>query len=370
MLATLKNILLNSKGFKSKRKIVVIESDDWGALRMPSKAAYNSMLQVGIPVNQCGYSTYDSLETVTDLQAIFEMFESLKTKNHSHPVITANTIVANPDYRKIKDDNFETYHFETIEKTFNDRQGGLQTLALIKEGMERKFYFPQLHGREHVFINNWMSHLKAGDTATRVAFDNDVFGLSVTLSKEQRKSYLSALDFHDESELVAHEQILKDAQQTFQNLFGFSSESFIAPNYTWHPKHEPMLKNIGVKYIQGGRAQKSPTPDGYTTIKHYMGEQNKLGQHYIIRNASFEPSTRKSIHWHKKIMQEAKCAFLIGAPLVISTHRVNFMGGIVEQNRTQNIALFKKIMQDIIKQYPDVEFMTSVQLGKLMSKNN
>lgn len=370
MLATLKNIFLNAKGFKSKRKIIVIESDDWGALRMPSKAAYDAMLHAGIPVNKCGYSSYDSLETVTDLQAIFEMFESVKTKNNLHPVLTANTIVANPDYDKIKADNFETYHFETINATFNNRQGGLQTLALIKEGMKQKLYFPQLHGREHVFINNWMSFLKVGDTATRIAFDNNVFGLSVTLSKEQRKSYLSALDFHNESEMITHEQILKEAQQTFQKLFGFESESFIAPNYTWHPKHEAMLKNIGVNYIQGGRAQKAPTSNGYNTIKHYMGEQNKLGQHYIIRNSSFEPSTRKAVDWHKKIMQEAKWAFLIGAPLVISTHRVNFMGGIVEQNRTQNLAQFKNILQEIITLYPDVEFMTSVELGELISKNN
>jgi hypothetical protein len=29
---------INSRGWKTKRKIVVIESDDWGSIRMPSKS--------------------------------------------------------------------------------------------------------------------------------------------------------------------------------------------------------------------------------------------------------------------------------------------------------------------------------------------
>ena len=29
--------LLNIPGWRTKRKLVVIESDDWGAIRMPSK---------------------------------------------------------------------------------------------------------------------------------------------------------------------------------------------------------------------------------------------------------------------------------------------------------------------------------------------
>ena len=36
--------LLNIPGWRTKRKLVVIESDDWGAIRMPSKEIYNQFL--------------------------------------------------------------------------------------------------------------------------------------------------------------------------------------------------------------------------------------------------------------------------------------------------------------------------------------
>jgi hypothetical protein len=33
---------INLRGWKTKRKIVVIESDDWGSIRMPSPESFNS----------------------------------------------------------------------------------------------------------------------------------------------------------------------------------------------------------------------------------------------------------------------------------------------------------------------------------------
>ena len=37
----IKNNLINIPGYRSKRKLVVFESDDWGAIRMKDKATYN-----------------------------------------------------------------------------------------------------------------------------------------------------------------------------------------------------------------------------------------------------------------------------------------------------------------------------------------
>ena len=100
-----------------------------------------------------------------------------------------------------------------------------------------------------------------------------------------------------------------------------------------------------------------------------MGKNNEQGLLYFIRNSSFEPSTKKNIDWRTKILKEAKIAFLLKAPLIISTHRVNFMGGIVESNRSENLNLFKSILNDIVELYPDVEFISSEELGRRMLKD-
>lgn len=367
MVEILKNILLNSKGFKSKRKILVIESDDWGSVRMPSKQAFENLLKAGIKVDQCGYNTFDSLESVQDLDAIFNQLHKIKDKNGNSPIITANTIVANPDYEKIREGNFENYYFETFDQSYKRHQGANHTLDVIKQGIREKLYFPQLHGREHIFLNNWMGALKNGDSATRLAFDNQVYGLSTTITSTKRKSFLTALDGNSLEELDAHESILLEAQYIFKENFGFPSTSFIAANYTWHPNHEVFLDKIGVNTIQGGRAQKVPgNHEGYQTIKHYMGNRNDLGQVFLIRNAGFEPATRPNVNWHQKILNEVKAAFLVGAPVILSSHRVNFMGGLDEKNREHNLKLFGEILSDLVKRYPDIEFMNTEELSNFI----
>jgi hypothetical protein len=102
-----------------------------------------------------------------------------------------------------------------------------------------------------------------------------------------------------------------------------------------------------------------------------MGNTNRLGQIFLIRNSSFEPSTRPNINWSQKIKNEVHAAFLVGAPVILSTHRVNFMGGMDENNRENNLKLFCEILNDLVKSYPDIEFMNTVQLSNFIrtSKN-
>ena len=367
MLESIKNIILNYRGFKSKRKILVIESDDWGSVRMPSKQAFIALLNAGIRVDKCGYNTFDSLETSQDLESIFNQLNKIKDSKGNRPIITANTMVANPDYEKIRHHNFENYYYETFDQSYKKYQGTDSTFRLIKNGIDEKLFFPQLHGREHIFLNNWMRALQQGDSETRLAFDNNVYGLSTTITSNKRKSYLTSLDANTIEELITHEPMLFEAQRIFKEKFGFVSQSFIAANYTWHPNHELFLSKIEVDTIQGSRAQKVPgNPQGYQTIKHHMGNYNNLGQIFLIRNSSFEPSTRPNVNWRQKIKNEVNASFLVGAPVILSTHRVNFMGGMDEKNRENNLNLFAEILIDLVKSYPDIEFMNSVQLSNFI----
>jgi hypothetical protein len=46
------------------------------------------------------------------------------------------------------------------------------------------------------------------------------------------------------------------------------------------------------------------------------------------------------------------------------------MGGLRPENREQNLALFSILLQEIIKRWPETEFMHSAQLGDLINKEN
>ncbi len=108
---------LNLGGWKTDRKIVVIESDDWGSIRMPSKDTYYSLLKLGIPVNKCHYNRFDSLATEEDLTALFDVLTRHKDHKGNYPVFTANCVVANPDFEKIKASDFKEYHYELLTET-------------------------------------------------------------------------------------------------------------------------------------------------------------------------------------------------------------------------------------------------------------
>ena len=68
-------------------------------------------------------------------------------------------------------------------------------------------------------------------------------------------------------------------------------------------------------------------------------------------------------------MSEISSAFLWKHPAVICSHRVNFIGGLNEKNRDQNLLFLKKLLSEIVKLWPDVEFMSSNQLGNLIQSD-
>jgi len=162
----LNNISINGQnilGWRSNKKILVIESDDWGSIRMPSKKAFDNLLAHGIPVDKCPYNSNDSLETVEDLSALFEVFSTIKDANGNPLKITANTIVANPDFKKIKESNFSQYFYEDFISTYQRINYKTETFNLIKEGISSDIYVPQLHGREHLHVCSWLKALQEGD---------------------------------------------------------------------------------------------------------------------------------------------------------------------------------------------------------------
>lgn len=63
----LRRNLLNYKGIKTPRKLIAIESDDWGSIRMPSKDTFEALKKQQIPVNHCYYCQNDSLASENDL---------------------------------------------------------------------------------------------------------------------------------------------------------------------------------------------------------------------------------------------------------------------------------------------------------------
>lgn len=349
------------RGWRTDRKIIVIESDDWGSIRMPNKEVYDKSLKQGIRVDICPYNKYDTLASKNDLTALYDILLRHKDSNGKHPVITANTIMANPDFAKIKESNFNEYHFESFIKTLENYPN--RSFKLWEQGLAQDIFYPQLHGREHINIHRWIQALQRGSKEMGFAFDNFYFGISKTISKENNPSFMAALDYDNESGKNTAVAAVDEAAKMFEKVFGFKSKTFIAPNYYWDENIEAVLRKNDIMFLQGGFAQNKPLalPEW-----HYLGERNNYNQTYLTRNVKFEPSSNKNKDWVNDALLEIQNAFKLNKPAIINSHRVNFIGSIFEENRTRNLRLLDKLLKEIIKIHPAVEFMNSAQLSEII----
>ena len=358
---------INILGYTTKRRIVIIESDDWGSIQMPSEETRIALDKKGCDVSH-PYYKYDSLATTEDLTYLFEVLSSIRDTKGNPAIITANTIMANPDFDKIKASDFTQYFYEPFTETLKKYSHCENSFHLWTQGIATKVWNPQFHGREHLNVLQWMNALKNNDKVTRLAFDYNFFGIGEDSGiKINGGTYMRAFNETNTQSLPIQNEIIITGLALFENIFGYRSKSFIAPCYTWNKSIEKILAQNGIKYLQGMITQSSPIKiNRYKTKYHFIGQKNQFGQRYLIRNAFFEPSQNPNYDWIDDCLKRIDIAFYWNKPATISTHRLNFIGAIDSRNRYKNLTILKRLLQEIIKYWPNVEFMSSDQLGNLI----
>lgn len=365
--------LYNIIGWRTKRHLVVIESDDWGSIRMPSKRAYDEFIRRGIRVDLDPYCKYDALATSKDLANLFEVLSSVSDFKGNHPVITANTIVANPDFDKIESSNFTEYFYKPFTNTLSESQNHSNAFELWNEGIKERLFYPQFHGREHLNVEKWLKVLQEGPSVTRTAFELGTWGLTSLVDSAIKGYYMSAFNSGLNEDIAKYNTILNEGLSLFEQIFGYKSKSFIATTYEWSPKIEPCLVKNGVKYIQGAIIQKVPI-DKDNKIKYqrrgFQGTRTKNGLVRLFRNCFFEPSTKENFDFVDDCLHRIDLAFKWGKAANICAHRLNFIGSIHPSNTDTNLPQLKKLLSEIVKRWPDVEFITSEQLGDIIVSEN
>jgi hypothetical protein len=342
---------------------VVLVSDDWGSIRTPSEAALDRLRKEGVKVDDCHYMSNDRLESTADIQQLFDVLSSFEDRTGRHPVLTANFLAANPDFERIRGSDFSAYYSKPMVQTYEETVGAEQNMRSWQEAISRKICLPQSHGREHLNVARWMADLQRNDKVARAAFDHGMFGVSAHTTAPRRKSYMAAFDGPDEG---SYRLIVSDALRSFREIFGFTSRSFIAPNYVWGAEVEEGARELGVDYLQSGFVQRLPGQTG-SGRRRFQGQQNAIGQRYLVRNVHFEPSSDPTSDWVGQALKDIDIAFRLRKPAVVSTHRVNFMGGLRAANRDRGLTLLKDLLSRVVKRWPNLEFLSAVELGDSMS---
>jgi hypothetical protein len=368
MINVLRKSYVNFRGWSSKRKLLLIESDDWGSIRMPNKEVYNQLLSQGLPVDRSRYSKFDTLESQTDLERLFETLTKVKDQNGNAATLTANYLVANPDFDKIKQDDFKNYHYEDVFQTY-ERYGNAATIKkLVDTGIKENIFYPQFHGREHIHPLRWLFSVNHCPNE-RLCFDHFAIpGVPLNCAPNTTKKFLSSFDYYNLEEKQFNEEALVDGLKMFEQIFGYPSKTFIAPQSVRGEHLDAVLSKNGVLYHQNGQQLLPSFEDkNNAVVNKYWGYQNDFGMLYWRRNVTFEPSKNTNFDSVSSALSEIKNAFLFGKPAVINSHRVNFIGSISEANQIDSLTKLEQLLTKVVQIWPDVEFVNSQQLGEYMT---
>jgi len=366
----IKQNLIQLPGWHTHRKIITIESDDWGSIRMPSKKIFKKLLESKDIFVDNPYNRYDTLANSEDLSHLFDVLKSIKDKNGNHAVLTANCVMANPDFKAIKEASFNRYFYETLKETFK-RYNNQNALKLWNEGINSSIFHPQFHGREHLNVPFWLKKLKNGHNGVITAFNYGVFGANFSNLGLRKHNLQVAWDFDTKKQNEYIITSIKDGMHLFNKMFGYTSNTVIPPSYTWNSEHEKLLADLGVMQMQGILFQK--VPHGFKKkykkkIRFTRAYDNILG--YQMRNVFFEPTLYGHSSQVDNVLNRIKIAFNMNKPAIIGTHRLNYIGVHSDYNRKETLSQLKTILRSIVRKWPDVEFMSASELAKLMRSSH
>ena len=365
-----KDYLKNAVGWRTSRKLVVIAVDDYGNVRLDSKRARENMDKAGLKVHS-RFDAYDTLETREDLEALYEVLTSVKDQHGRHAVFTPFALPCNINFEAMAEEGYERYIYELLPETYaklSARHPEAYTGAwsLWQEGIVKGLMAPQFHGREHLNLTHFQKLLKEKNDLLRISLQHRSL-VALTESEHSTVGWTAAFSFWSKDEFAAHETIIKEGVQAFERVFGYAPTVFTPPAQQFHPSHYPLLQALNFQAIHRPLFYRQHLGNGNFKRKwEYMHFDAHLGMVKLVRNVVFEPTESRGFDWVSYSLSQVKAAFRLERPAIISSHRVNFCGQIEESNRMIGLLALRELLKRISQKWPDVEFISSGQLGDLI----
>ncbi len=360
-------LLKNLPGCKTKRKIVVIYVDDYGSVRIKDKVAQKRLAAAGVPVFSNRYSAFDTLASSDDLQRLFDVLTSVKDSNGHHACFTPFANIANPDFEKIRASDFQQYYREPFTETLKRYGKAYEGVyELWRQGIAENIFHPEYHGTEHISVLSFLHNLRIGHKTTRLAFDNESVAIPLLPGDTPLKHETTVFYIQSAMENAYLEKDIQIGMTMFEELLGYRSRQFTPGAGVYSPALHSVLKAEGIQYINVQRYFPYPLGDGKFVKKFlYNGKVNEVGQKYVVRNCPFETyfdNCQRNDHAVANCLANVQAAFRMHAPAIISTHRVNFVGGLEASHRDNSLMQLKLLLTEILKLWPDVEFMNGTQM--------
>ena len=216
-----------------------------------------------------------------------------------------------------------------------------------------------------------MHALHTGHKSTLRAFEHQITGIPRNgIDGEMVPDFQAAFDIDTPNDLPYLKIVLETGLDLFEKLYGYRSRYFV-------PTNGPFNNTLEEDLIVGSRlyqyCQKQKEPRDMEKYKPYTFSGQKIdGQQYLTRNCfsnrQVPASNGQKYRLGKQLLREIETAFRWHKPAVISSHRVNYIGYQHPENRDKSLKLLSELLTKMLNRWPDIEFMTSVELGDAISK--
>ncbi len=354
--------------FRTTTKALVFESDDWGLDKISSQEAFDDLTARGaIDPDNPFYKS--GRETVIDMDMLYDVLAQFRDQDGRSPVFTTNFILANPDYEAIERSGYGEYSWIAIDDV-NRKPSQAPLLPKYKEGIERRLIYPQYHGRDHFSTEAWLRAISEGDPVTLAGLSRHVVLMDRCRPLPGEYSEVGP-DGLRGLPRASIDRKTEAGTRIFERTFGFRSWTSIAPFYLWCDAVEASLHQHGVRCMQAAGHRVLPDNQANTpnSGRGILGGQSPTGMAYLVRNSRFEPSQDGEAAIADCLSRIAS-AFAAGYPAVIDTHRINYVGVIDPAMRDANLRALRTLLNEILRWFPDVCFLTSEELARSVLLDN
>ena len=357
--------LKNLRGWRTNRKIIAIAVDDYANVRVASRGAREKLIQAGVDMSS-QMDRYDTVETRQDLEALFDVLESVSDGQNRAAIFTAYALSANPNCQKIIETG--TYHYEPVSNTFARLAEEQPTAyrgawSAWRDGMDRGLIRPQFHGREHLNVEMLRMKFENRDPALLANLEHQSMAGLTDEPEMPGVGFTHAFGVHQVESIARHREILVEGLGLFERVWGFRSDTFTPPAQKLHPQLYSDAVENGIRSIDKPLRCTRPLGDGsYQRELNCSGLQRGQDHITVVRNVVFEPGKDMGFAPVERALQQIKAAFRWGKPAVISSHRVNFCGHIDPANRQNGLDALQSLLKQVTEKWPEVEFLSVDQL--------
>jgi hypothetical protein len=330
-----------------RRPIVVIQSDDWGRVGIPSLKALDDLREAGIKVGASRWDHY-GLESEDDLVQLGKLLAGIADCDGNSPCLTANFVMANADLGRMREERYDAFRWIGIGEGF-PKPWADNLMPAYRALIARGHFEPALHGFTHFNVLELLACLREeserGERA-RLLVKNEVpYLASVTpdynfalVSRQGGEHFMSERDQAD---------WISTGVKLFTDAFGIKPATACAPGYRANLVTRKLWQQAGIESAQVVGTQPVSEKGGLVETQ---------------RNVSFEPALYDG-DVVGRARAEARRAVRKGLPIVICSHSINYITRFTAAAETGRAAL-RKLLTGLLEEFPSLRFASTKSLAE------